>query len=181
MAQWHYLGPFRSRMGMISVSAAGSSVTLFAFGVNASKAGTPGSRRIVLHSFGALCGDSHLGLPKEKPVVRFPISFLRVELKLYRSTNHPTTRFAFSKDTGWVMFPAEPGGWERREAARGMEPTRRPRGSDPSRVQHRHSRRTRREASPQSNGHCAQGRGMRLRRGLGAHREHHGLPVADAG
>jgi hypothetical protein len=43
-------------------------------------------------------------------------------MKLYRSINHPNQWFAFSQSTGWVMFPAEPGGWSKRQPARGMDP-----------------------------------------------------------
>ena len=43
-------------------------------------------------------------------------------MKLYRSSYYPTTWFAFSRATGWVMFPAEANGWEKRQAARGMDP-----------------------------------------------------------
>jgi hypothetical protein len=45
-----------------------------------------------------------------------------VELKLYRSADYPTTWFAFSEDTGWVMFPAEVGGWGKRRVACGFDP-----------------------------------------------------------
>lgn len=43
-------------------------------------------------------------------------------MKLYRSINYANRWFAFSPETGWVMFPAEPGGWEKRVAARGVDP-----------------------------------------------------------
>jgi hypothetical protein len=43
-------------------------------------------------------------------------------MKLYGNRNYPTLWFAYSRETGWVMFPAEVGGWARREAARGLDP-----------------------------------------------------------
>ena len=43
-------------------------------------------------------------------------------MKLYRSISNPTRWFAFDPTEGWVMFPAETGGWQRREPARGMDP-----------------------------------------------------------
>jgi hypothetical protein len=43
-------------------------------------------------------------------------------MKLYRSATHPTSLFASSLETGWVMFPAEEGGWEKRQAVRPMDP-----------------------------------------------------------
>ena len=43
-------------------------------------------------------------------------------MRLYLNGNHPTRWFAFSQETGWVTFPAEIGGWPRREAARGLDP-----------------------------------------------------------
>ena len=46
----------------------------------------------------------------------------RFELKLYRSANYPTTWLAFSQETGWLMFPSEIGGWEKRRVARGFDP-----------------------------------------------------------
>jgi len=46
----------------------------------------------------------------------------RIELKLYRSANYPTTWLAFSEETGWLMFPSEVGGWERRRVARDFDP-----------------------------------------------------------
>ena len=38
-------------------------------------------------------------------------------MKLYRSNRFPTRWLAFSPETGWVVFPAEDNGWERRQAA----------------------------------------------------------------
>jgi hypothetical protein len=43
-------------------------------------------------------------------------------MKLYRSKNYPTRWYAHVAGTGWVMFPAASGGWERREPARGLDP-----------------------------------------------------------
>ena len=43
-------------------------------------------------------------------------------MKLYRSRNYPNKWFAYSKTTGWVMFPIESGGWLKREPARGVDP-----------------------------------------------------------
>jgi hypothetical protein len=43
-------------------------------------------------------------------------------MKLYRSRNYPTRWFAHSPETGWVMFPAEINGWEKRQPARGLDP-----------------------------------------------------------
>jgi hypothetical protein len=43
-------------------------------------------------------------------------------MKLYRSSNYPTRWYAYTPSTGWVMFPAEAGGWTKRQAARGVDP-----------------------------------------------------------
>jgi hypothetical protein len=43
-------------------------------------------------------------------------------MKLYRSRNYPNRWFAYSKTTGWVMFPIESDGWRKREPARGIDP-----------------------------------------------------------
>lgn len=43
-------------------------------------------------------------------------------MKLYRSKKLPTKWVACSAETGWVMFPAEAGGWSKRERARGIDP-----------------------------------------------------------
>jgi len=43
-------------------------------------------------------------------------------MKLYRSKMYPKRWYAFSGSTGWVMFPAEPNGWARRQPARGVDP-----------------------------------------------------------
>ena len=43
-------------------------------------------------------------------------------MKLYRSRNYPNRWYACSKSTGWIMFPAEAGGWNKRQPARGVDP-----------------------------------------------------------
>lgn len=43
-------------------------------------------------------------------------------MKLYRNQNYPNRWYAHSQTTGWVMFPAEPNGWEKRQPARGIDP-----------------------------------------------------------
>jgi len=43
-------------------------------------------------------------------------------MKLYRSKNYPTKWIAYSDTTGWVAFPAETDGWQKREPARGIDP-----------------------------------------------------------
>ncbi len=43
-------------------------------------------------------------------------------MKLYRSTKYPTRWYAFQAGVGWCMFPAEPGGWDKRQPARGIDP-----------------------------------------------------------
>ena len=43
-------------------------------------------------------------------------------MKLYRNKNYPTRWYAYSESTGWVMFPAASGGWEKRRPARGIDP-----------------------------------------------------------
>ena len=45
-------------------------------------------------------------------------------MKLYRNHNYPTRWYAFGVEIGWVMFPAEAGGWDKREPARGIDPIR---------------------------------------------------------
>ncbi len=37
-------------------------------------------------------------------------------MKLYRSPNYSESWFALGAKTGWVMFPAEVNGWEKRQA-----------------------------------------------------------------
>jgi hypothetical protein len=44
------------------------------------------------------------------------------ELKLYRSVKD-IWWFAFDPETGWVMFPAEVGGWHSRHASSDVDPT----------------------------------------------------------
>jgi hypothetical protein len=43
-------------------------------------------------------------------------------MKLYRSKMYPSRWYAYSSFTGWVMFPAEPNGWAKRQPARGVDP-----------------------------------------------------------
>lgn len=43
-------------------------------------------------------------------------------MKLYRHHNYPNRWYAYSVETGWVMFPAADDGWTRREPARGIDP-----------------------------------------------------------
>ena len=43
-------------------------------------------------------------------------------MKLYRSKQYPNRWFANSQATGWVMFPVEADGWQKRERARGIDP-----------------------------------------------------------
>ena len=43
-------------------------------------------------------------------------------MKLYRSANYPSRWYSYSENTGWVMFPAEAGGWSKRQPARGVDP-----------------------------------------------------------
>jgi hypothetical protein len=43
-------------------------------------------------------------------------------MKLYRSRNYPNRWYAYSRSTGWVMFPMQVDGWSRREPARGIDP-----------------------------------------------------------
>lgn len=43
-------------------------------------------------------------------------------MKLFSSTKYPTRWFAFGPEIGWVMFPAEAGGWQKRQPARGVDP-----------------------------------------------------------
>ena len=42
--------------------------------------------------------------------------------KLYRSAVHGNSWIAYSRDTGWIMFPAREGGWQERRPARGIDP-----------------------------------------------------------
>ena len=43
-------------------------------------------------------------------------------MKLYRHNRYPNRWYAHGEFTGWVMFPAEPNGWDKREPARGVDP-----------------------------------------------------------
>lgn len=43
-------------------------------------------------------------------------------MKLFRSRNYPTRWYAFQPGAGFWMFPAEAGGWEKRQPARGLDP-----------------------------------------------------------
>jgi len=43
-------------------------------------------------------------------------------MKLYRCINYPQRWYAHTALTGWVMFPAETGGWAKRQPARGIDP-----------------------------------------------------------
>lgn len=43
-------------------------------------------------------------------------------MKLYRNNQYPNRWYAHARETGWMMFPAEPNGWSKREPARGMDP-----------------------------------------------------------
>jgi hypothetical protein len=43
-------------------------------------------------------------------------------MKLYRSHKHTTRWYAFQPGTGFLMFPAEAGGWAKRQPARGFDP-----------------------------------------------------------
>lgn len=43
-------------------------------------------------------------------------------MKLYRSHSNPTRWYAFQPGTGWLMFPKEIGGWQKRQPARGLDP-----------------------------------------------------------
>jgi hypothetical protein len=43
-------------------------------------------------------------------------------MKLYRSRKYPKVWIAYSPATGWVKFPMDAEGWEKREPARGLDP-----------------------------------------------------------
>lgn len=43
-------------------------------------------------------------------------------LKIYRSAQHEGSWIAYSQETGWVIFPAAAGGWDRRKPCRGIDP-----------------------------------------------------------
>jgi len=61
-------------------------------------------------------------LQTEKILLHQGTSHLELKMKLYRSHQNPTRWYAHSQETGWVMFPAEIDGWERRQPARGIDP-----------------------------------------------------------
>jgi len=42
-------------------------------------------------------------------------------MKLYRSGTHFRQWFAFGPEIGWVTFPAEVGGWEKRQPISGID------------------------------------------------------------
>jgi hypothetical protein len=44
-----------------------------------------------------------------------------LEMKLFRSARHETCWFAFGPVIGWVSFPAEIGGWQKRKPACGVD------------------------------------------------------------
>jgi hypothetical protein len=43
-------------------------------------------------------------------------------IKLYTSTKHPHHWIAHVPGTGWLMFPNQENGWEKRQPARGLDP-----------------------------------------------------------
>ena len=43
-------------------------------------------------------------------------------MKLYRSRKNPTRWIACTPTSGWVVFPAEDGGWHKRQPVRGLDP-----------------------------------------------------------
>jgi hypothetical protein len=43
-------------------------------------------------------------------------------IKLYTSAKHPQHWIAHVPGTGWMMFPAQENGWQRRQPARGLDP-----------------------------------------------------------
>jgi hypothetical protein len=43
-------------------------------------------------------------------------------MKLFRSATHETRWFAFGASIGWVTFPAEVDGWQKRQPASGIDP-----------------------------------------------------------
>ena len=43
-------------------------------------------------------------------------------IKLYKSAKHPQHWIAYVPGAGWLMFPAQEGGWEKRKPARGLDP-----------------------------------------------------------
>jgi hypothetical protein len=51
-----------------------------------------------------------------------PLTGKDLEMKLFRSTKDDTRWLAFGPEAGWVMFPAEAGGWQKRLPVRGLDP-----------------------------------------------------------
>ena len=43
-------------------------------------------------------------------------------MKLYRSTKDSTQWFAFGRNTGWLIFPPEVDGWQKRKMIPGINP-----------------------------------------------------------
>lgn len=43
-------------------------------------------------------------------------------MRLYRSTMYPARWYAHTPEAGFVMFPAQAGGWDKRQPARGFDP-----------------------------------------------------------
>ena len=43
-------------------------------------------------------------------------------MRLFRSAKHQNRWFAFAPEVGWVTFPAEVGGWHKRQSASGIDP-----------------------------------------------------------
>jgi len=43
-------------------------------------------------------------------------------IKLYISRLHPQQWIAYTPGTGWMVFPAQDNGWERRQPVRGLDP-----------------------------------------------------------
>jgi hypothetical protein len=43
-------------------------------------------------------------------------------MKLYRSAGNPTRWYAYATETGWVMFPKEADGWQKRQPAHSVDP-----------------------------------------------------------
>jgi len=42
-------------------------------------------------------------------------------VKLYRSAKHENRWFAFGPGIGWLTFPSNVGGWQKRQPARGID------------------------------------------------------------
>lgn len=43
-------------------------------------------------------------------------------IRLYESMDHPQSWIAYVPGAGWLRFPAQEGGWEKRQPARGLDP-----------------------------------------------------------